>query len=75
MSYFYASEGMVITREDDDNAEMQSSLLMYHLHLLNDLQKAASVSGVNDLILESDGTNHDTYSEPTKRIQHLIHFQ
>jgi len=56
LTYFYASEGMVtspekmITMPDAEiNIELSSTLL-------NELQKAASVLGVNDLILTSDGT-------------------
>ncbi len=56
MTYFYASEGMVqgpekmITMPDSEiKIDLSSTLL-------NELQKAASVLGVNDLILKSDGT-------------------
>lgn len=56
MTYFYASEGMVqgpekmITMPDAEiGIELSSTLL-------NELQKAASVLGVNDLVLSSDGT-------------------
>ena len=56
LTYFYASEGMVtspekmITMPDAEiNIELSSTLL-------TELQKAASVLGVNDLILTSDGT-------------------
>jgi hypothetical protein len=56
LTYFYASEGMVtspekmITMPDAEiNIDLTSTLL-------NELQKAASVLGVNDLILTSDGT-------------------
>lgn len=56
MTYFYASEGMVqgpdkmITMPDAEvGIEISSTLL-------NELQKAASVLGVNDLVLKSDGT-------------------
>ena len=56
LSYFYASEGMVtapdkmITMPDSEiKIDISSSLL-------SELQKAASVLGVNDLILKSDGT-------------------
>jgi hypothetical protein len=56
MDYHYASEGMVtapekiITMPDTEiNFDVTSELLV-------DLQKASSVLGVNDLVLESDGT-------------------
>lgn len=56
MTYFYASEGMVqgpekmITMPDAEiGIELSSTLL-------NELQKAAAVLGVNDLVLSSDGT-------------------
>ena len=55
LAYFYASEGMVtapdkmITMPDAEiNIEISSALL-------SELQKAASVLGVNDLVLSSDG--------------------
>ena len=55
LAYFYASEGMVtapdkmITMpEVEINIEISSTLL-------SELQKAASVLGVNDLVLSSDG--------------------
>ena len=55
LAYFYASEGMVtapdkmITMpEAEINIEISSTLL-------SELQKAASVLGVNDLVLSSDG--------------------
>ena len=56
LAYFYASEGMVtapdklITMPDAEISIDVSSTL------LSELQKAASVLGVNDLILSSDGT-------------------
>jgi len=57
MSYFYASEGMVTSPEkmitmpeSEVNFDMSSTLL-------SDLQKASSVLGVNDLVLESTGGN------------------
>lgn len=56
LAYFYASDGMVtapekmITMPDADISVDVSSTL------LSELQKAASVLGVNDLILSSDGT-------------------
>jgi len=56
LTYFYASEGMVTSPEKmitmpqaEINIELSSTLL-------TELQKAASVLGVNDLILTSDGT-------------------
>ena len=57
MSYFYASEGMVIT--PDKMVTMPETEIEFSISadLLQDLQKAASVLGVTDLILESDGTN------------------
>ena len=57
MTYFYASEGMVTS--PDKMITMPDAEIKIDLSstLLNELQKAASVLGVNDLILESDGTN------------------
>ena len=57
MSYFYASDGMVIT--PDKMVTMPETEINFSItaDLLSDLQKAASVLGVTDLILESDGTN------------------
>ena len=59
LTYFYASEGMVttvdkmITMPDSEiNIDLSSTLLV-------ELQKAASVLGVNDLIMTSDGTKID----------------
>ena len=56
LSYFYASEGMVIA--PDKIITMPESEISFDIstQLLSDLNKAASVLGVNDLILESDGT-------------------
>jgi hypothetical protein len=56
LSYFYASEGMVIA--PDKIITMPEAEISFDIstQLLNDLNKAASVLGVNDLILESDGT-------------------
>ena len=55
LAYFYASEGMVVAPdkmitmpEAEINIEISSTLL-------SELQKAASVLGVNDLVLSSDG--------------------
>lgn len=56
MSYFYASEGMVVAPDKMitmPDAEIEFSISS---QLLSDLNKAASVLGVNDLVLESDGT-------------------
>ena len=59
LTYFYASEGMVTTVEkmitmpdSEINIDLSSTLL-------TELQKAASVLGVNDLIMTSDGTKID----------------
>ena len=56
LTYFYASEGMVMSPEKmitmpdaEINIELSSTLLQ-------ELQKAASVLGVNDLIMTSDGS-------------------
>ena len=57
MSYFYASEGMVITPEKMVTMPETEIKFSITADLLQDLQKAASVLGVSDLILESDGTN------------------
>jgi len=56
LSYFYASEGMIIA--PDKIITMPEAEISFDIstQLLNDLNKAASVLGVNDLILESDGT-------------------
>lgn len=56
MTYFYASEGMVASPEKMitmPDAEIKIDLSS---SLLDELQKAASVLGVNDLQLVSDGT-------------------
>tara|TARA_B100000963_G_scaffold21935_1_gene16431 strand:- start:60 stop:725 length:666 start_codon:yes stop_codon:yes gene_type:complete len=57
MTYFYASEGMVTS--PDKMITMPDAEIKVDLSstLLNELQKAASVLGVNDLQLVSDGTN------------------
>ena len=59
LTYFYASEGMVTTvdkmftmPDSEINIDLSSTLLV-------ELQKAASVLGVNDLIMTSDGTKID----------------
>jgi hypothetical protein len=56
MSYFYASEGMVVS--PDKMIVMPETQIEFDLNssLLSDLNKASSVLGVNDLVLESDGT-------------------
>ena len=56
MSYFYASEGMV--NSPDKMVTMPDAEIKIDLSstLLSELQKASSVLGVNDLVLESDGT-------------------
>ena len=56
MNYFFASEGMVTA--PDKMITMPESEITFNLSstLLTDLNKAASVLGVNDLILKSDGT-------------------
>ena len=56
MAYYYASEGMVIA--PDKMITMPDAEVSFDVSssLLNDLNKAASVLGVNDLILKSDGT-------------------
>ena len=55
MNYFFASEGMVTA--PDKMITMPEAEIEFDLSstLLNDLNKAASVLGVNDLILRSDG--------------------
>ena len=57
MSYFYASEGMVTSPEK--MITMPESEVSFDMSstLLSDLQKASSVLGVNDLVLESTGGN------------------
>ena len=55
LTYFYASQGMVMSPEK--MITMPDSEVSIDLSsLLNELQKAASVLGVNDLVLSSDGT-------------------
>ena len=55
MSYFYASEGIVDA--PDRMITMPETEIEFNVssQLLTDLNKAASVLGVNDLVLESDG--------------------
>jgi hypothetical protein len=55
LAYFYASEGMVVAPDKIitmPDAEIEFAVTST---LLNDLQKASSVLGVNDLVLGSDG--------------------
>ena len=56
MNYFFASEGMVVA--PDKMITMPNAEITFDLSstLLNDLNKAASVLGVNDLVLKSDGS-------------------
>tara|TARA_Y100000593_G_scaffold54358_1_gene101595 strand:+ start:497 stop:1159 length:663 start_codon:yes stop_codon:yes gene_type:complete len=57
MNYFYASEGMVTSPEK--LITMPDAEISFDISstLLSDLNKAASVLGVSDLVLEGDGTN------------------
>jgi len=56
MAYFYASDGMVTAPEK--MITMPDAEIGFDIssQLLGDLNKAASVLNVNDLVLESDGT-------------------
>lgn len=56
MDYFYASAGMVIAPEKMITMPTAEVTFNITSTLLTDLQKASSVLGVNDLVLESDGT-------------------
>jgi len=56
MSYFYASEGMVTSPEKMVTMPDAEVSIDISSQLLSDLNKAASVLGVSDLVLESDGT-------------------
>ena len=56
MTYFYASEGMVTAPEKMITMPDAEIKIELSSTLLSELQKAASVLGVNDLILKSDGT-------------------
>lgn len=56
MSYFYASDGMVTSPEKMITMPDVEIKFDISSQLLSDLNKAASVLGVNDLVLESDGT-------------------
>ena len=57
MSYFYASEGMVTSPEKMITMPVPEISFDISSTLLSDLQKASSVLGVNDLVLESTGGN------------------
>lgn len=57
MSYFYASEGMVTSPEKMITMPEAEVKFDMSSTLLSDLQKASSVLGVNDLVLESTGGN------------------
>ncbi len=57
MAYFYASEGMVTSPDKTLTMPVVDISFDISSTLLSDLNKAASVLGVSDLILESDGTN------------------
>ena len=66
LTYFYASEGMVTSPEKMitmPDAEISIDLTST---LLTELQKAASVLGVNDLVLTSDGTKIQMQVTDTK---------
>ena len=56
LAYLYASEGMVTA--PDKMITMPDAEIVINLSstLLSELQKAASVLGVNDMVLSSDGT-------------------
>ena len=56
LAYFYASEGMVTA--PDKMITMPDAEIVINLSstLLSELQKAASLLGVNDMVLSSDGT-------------------
>lgn len=56
LAYFYASEGMVTSPEKMITMPDAEVTFDVSSTLLGDLNKAASVLGVNDLILKSDGT-------------------
>lgn len=56
MTYFYASEGMVMSPEKMINMPDAEIKIDISSTLLSDLKKASSVLGVNDLVLKSDGT-------------------
>lgn len=56
LSYFYASEGMITAPEKEVKMPESEVNISVSSTLLSELQKAASVLGVNDLVLKSDGT-------------------
>ena len=56
LAYFYASEGMVTSPEKMITMPDAEIGIDISSTLLNELQKAASVLGVGDLVLSSDGT-------------------
>ena len=56
MTYFYASEGMVTSPEKMITMLDAEIKVDISSSLLSELQKNSSVLGVNDLVLESDGT-------------------
>ena len=56
LAYFYASEGMVTAPEKMITMPDAEIGIDISSTLLNELQKAASVLGVGDLVLSSDGT-------------------
>jgi len=56
MAYFYASDGLVTAPEKMITMPDAEIGLDISSQLLSDLNKAAAVLGVNDLVLESDGT-------------------
>ena len=56
LTYFYASQGMVMSPEKMITMPESEVSIDLSSSLLNELQKAASVLGVNDLVLSSDGT-------------------
>jgi hypothetical protein len=57
MRYFYAAEGMVVTPEKMITMPPTEIEFVLTEDTLNELQKASSVLGVTDLVLESDGTS------------------
>ena len=56
LAYFYAREGMVTAPDKMITMPEAEISIDVSSTLLNELQKAGSVLGVNDLILSSDGT-------------------
>lgn len=61
MKYHYASEGMVVTPEKLITMPECEIKFVLEEETLNEMQKASSVLGVTDLVLERNGTpyNHD----------------